>query len=157
MKYICTEDDDSIMFDRYLNYILPLKEGIPEEFRDLATESRFYDPASSESLHDARPSKVNISETVGNQVTNEPSCVSIFMEFRGARRMIFLEYSGVTNYCMKGPDSPTYFDTYHGDLFTHEFRIEKEGEFIHEIAFVTGASMIIAFKSLRHWSEEYPE
>jgi len=49
-----------------------------------------------------------------------------------------------------------YFKAYHGDLYAHEFRIEKENEFIHELAFVTGASIIIHFECMRHWSKAYP-
>lgn len=159
MKYILLPGENMIMFGRYQDYILPLRDQIPESFRDLATESRYYDLNSSETLHDARISKIIVSETAGDQENEVESAVSLRIELCGGYRQIFLEYENVTRYQIIGPNynpgDMIYFDAYHGDLFTHEFRIAKEKEFIHELAFVTDASIVIHFESMRHWSEDY--
>lgn len=157
MKYIKVPGDDAIQFGRYAAYIAGVRDRFPEAIRSLVSESRYYDLSSAESLHDAHLVELTISEMPVDDKGEIPSSVRIQICLNGPRRKMKLEYRGVTRYVVRGENDFGYFDSFHSDLYTHEFRIEEGGAYIHEIAFVTASSIEISFQELAFSQEEYEE
>lgn len=155
MKYIHIPGDDAIEWDRYYAYIEPLKDSFPAHFRDLATNSVYYDLSSAESLHDAKLADLRITELPPDEIAEIPSILHIHIELRGARRRTNLLYKDVRRYGLTGENDFGYFDSFHSDLYTHEFRIETDGYFTHEMEFVTASRFLIEFKDLEVTQQEY--
>ncbi len=155
MKYIHLPNDTGIEFDRYAAYILPIRDSFPLNIRQLVSDPKFYDLSSEETFHDANIEEIRIQEIPPDRNLKISSSVSIHILLNGARRKTRLEYRGVRRYRVKGENDFGYFDSFHSDLYTHEFRIEEDGIFVHEIEFVTASGIEIAFEELDFKQEVY--
>ena len=135
MRYIYTESDDSIEFDRYLEELSSYKHNLPPEVAEFASDEDRFTLSHASSLHDAWLESIVVSES---RATDEkPSQVSVEVILLGQQhdRRIHLKYSDVSRYTHTFAESGfPRFQTKHGDLFTHEVRYE-DGQVIHEILF----------------------
>lgn len=155
MKYIQTPDDGCINFDRYESYIRTIVERFPAHLQSLVSEPRFYDLSSLETFHDAKLRSLVIRELPSNDKEMIPSSVEIAIGFDGAYRKMDLVYSRVRRYSVRGRNDIGYFDSFHSDLITHEFRIENDGSYVHEMAFATNSTIEIEFEDMRYAQKEY--
>lgn len=155
MKYIQVPGEDSILFDRYEEYITPNLDRFPSHLRELVSQPRYFDLNSPETLHDAHLIKLEVKENPASIDGMVPSSVNINILLNGAYRKIKLHYGKVRRYAFRGCNDMGYFDSFHSDLITHEFRIENNGFFIHELSFATDSAFEVEFAELRFEQEEY--
>jgi hypothetical protein len=163
VKYILSSDPDEpgIRYGRYLDYLQTIKNALPENIYAFASDEKYFMLNSPHSLHDAWLNSLEIRETRDKERVLEP-IVGLTVKLLGQThdRVIILEYEDVSEYRLEGrrdvPDGPPdfrYGDTFHGDVFTHEIRLGKEGRIIHEIAFVTESSFLVECRKFSHREE----
>jgi len=147
VKYILSSnpDEPGIQYGRYLEYLETIKSSLPDHIYAFASHEKYFTLNSPHSLHDAWLSSVEVRETRNKERPFEP-VVGVTLKLLGQLhdRTIVLEYKEVCRYELNGkPNRSNWADTFHGDVFTHEVRIEKKGWIIHEIGFVSDSTFLI--------------
>ncbi len=146
MKYILSSNPDEygIKYTRYLEYLETIKSLLPDHINAFASQEKYFTLNSPHSLHDAWLNSVEVREERNQDRPFEP-VVGVTLKLLGQLhdRTIVLEYKDVCRYELNGkPNKYNWADTFHGDVFTHEIRIENEGWIIHEVAFVSSTFLI---------------
>ncbi|HEX4140892.1 MAG TPA: hypothetical protein VHY09_11130 [Candidatus Methylacidiphilales bacterium] len=147
MKYIVSPNpnEPGIWYGRYLEYLKTIKGSLPAHIYEFASDERYFTLNSPHSLHDSWLDSVEVLESRNPNRPFEPRC-AITLKLLGQLhdRRIILEYEGVNFYDLSGRRNPfNWADTLHGDIFTHEVRVEKEGLLTHEIGFVSESTFLI--------------
>jgi hypothetical protein len=147
MKYILSShpDEPGIQYGRYLEYLETIKSSLRDHIYAFASHEKYFTLNSPHSLHDAWLDSVEVRETRNKERPFDP-VVSVTLKLLGQLhdRTIVLEYKDVCRYELNGkPNIYNRADTFHGDIFTHEIRIENEGWIIHEIGFVSDSTFLV--------------
>ena len=147
VKYILSSnpDEPGIQYARYLEYLETIKSSLPDHIYAFASNKEYFTLNSPHSLHDAWLSSMEVRETRNKERPFDP-VVGVTLKLLGQLhdRTIVLEYKEVCRYDLNGkPNKFNSADTFHGDVFTHEIRIEKKGWIIHEIGFVSDSVFLI--------------
>jgi hypothetical protein len=156
MEYIYG-DDRVINFGRYREYLLKIRDRIPDRVFRFASNEDHFNLASRSSLHDAWLEELTICESGVERLDNARS-VSIHARLLGAfhDRRIHLKYLGVLKYSIAGVlANPVLGERrpWHGDLITHEVRAIADGQIVHEILFRAGGGLSIECEDLEHREE----
>jgi len=151
VKYILSQDGEpGIFYGRYKDYLNTIQHLLPEQIYQFASDEKYFTLNSPHSLHDSWLSSIEVRELRNQKKPFEPF-VEITLKLLGQRhdRIIILNYEGVIEYSIKGTRAVKdqsdfrYADTFHGDVFTHEIRLNAAGNLIHEIAYVTESFLLI--------------
>lgn len=154
MKYILGEKRDMIDYQRYHRYLEEMKNLLDETVYEFASNSDHFDLRSPNSLHDAWLEEFRITENRNKNSSDANISGVVTLLGPTHDRRIILEYAGVLAYNF-------YFDSKvltsggglrHGDIYTHELRLE-EGVHVHEIIFARGHSFLIKFGSFAYREE----
>jgi hypothetical protein len=158
MRYIHLKEDDSIMFDRYLEALATYRAQLPEGVAQFAGDEERFMLSHPKSLHDARLERATVKETPGNE--QGPSVVEVELLLAGQEgdRLIRLRYDGVSRYEIRGKQERfCWHDTFHGDIYTHEVRVGDAGSVVHEILFKSDFIIEIECVDFRVEDEIYPQ
>ena len=152
MKHIIS-DDGGIDYDRYTRYLGTVQGHMPEHVFAFASDSRHFDLDSPTSLHDAWLESLSICESATGE-GRSPRTTRIDIVLLGPQhdREILLRYENVARYrlSLENDGDRRFGPPSHGDLYTHEVRIEEDGMLVHELLFVDGGSMSITCRDLGH-------
>lgn len=135
-------------FDEYLEYIERLKNQIPTNVYEFATNINRHNIQSPHSLHDSWITSINIKENRNKERPFNP-VTTIKIELLGQMhdRNIILEYEEVESYTFEGVKNPhNCTDTYHGDIACHEVRLTENNFLVHEILMASKAVIKITCK-----------
>lgn len=147
MDYILNPETDGIDFDRYAIYLESICAQLPLHVYAFASNPNHFNLDSPSSLHDAWLEALTIREVAtGN--CHDQHALEIVLCLLGPRqdRRIHLSYIGVSHYVMQSSGA-------HGDLLSHEIRLSSNGEILHEMQFVNGASILIECSDMRHFED----
>ena len=133
-------------FDEYMEYILSLKEDLPEELFKFSSNIAHYELNHSDSLHDAWVVSLLVKE---NRNASRPFNCNLSLEInllgQHHDRELILKYLNVSKYGFVGQRNELNAnDTFHGDILSHEVGL-KSGRFIHTIAMRSGSIFEVAF------------
>ena len=158
--YILSKDIDSLSyeeskrrFSEYKEYLETIKGKLSFFPINFIFEEWYTDIASHKCIHDSWLDKVLISEDDENKVT-------ITLKLLGAYHdgFITLKYSDVQYYKLNRNESSTIKSS-HGDLRYEEFRLDEDGNQIHEFDWYTldeNAAFLIACRHIEYIWEEIP-
>lgn len=157
MEYIINSATEGIDFSSYLDYLLTIRTRMPEHIYAFASDPRNFDLTASSSLHDAWLESLNVREQASGS-RNEVRRLEVSLCLLGPYhdRLIHLSYSGVERYLFDAPNraGDARFDhTAHGDLYTHEIRLVRDGVFVHEFVFERGGTLLVEFSGFSHREE----
>lgn len=159
MEHIVNSETEGIDWTRYARYVESVRDQLPSHVFAFASDSRYFDLSSPGSLHDAWLESLTVREvTTGErqEIRKMEVAISLLGPFHDRR--IHLHYTGVTSYSFSAPPrygEPRYEHTAHGDLFTHEVRLGRDGLLVHELLFERDATFLIECLDIRH-SEDSP-
>ena len=158
MLFIHPPGSSTIEWPRYRAYLEGVRDRIPAEIYKFASDSRYYDLDSPQSLHDSWFISLFICE---NRAPSEPTSpelrVSLRLLGREGDRTIVLEYSGVSFYRAEGTrNTLNYSDTFHGDVYTHEVRVVESNQIEHEILFRSDSVILIRCATFTHREDLAP-
>ena len=136
MKYILSETGE-IELDSYFDYLESISSYLSYSVKRFALDSDRYKLNNCKSLHDAWIDQITIYEKRQNPV---PKCrVELFLLSQCHTRIIQIVYMGVIAYRLSGHQSfigeNVNKSTFHGDILTHEIRLNKKKKLVHEIIF----------------------
>ncbi|MGH8620042.1 MAG: hypothetical protein ACREUW_20310 [Burkholderiales bacterium] len=154
MRYILDESDGPIDFDRYLNYLQTIRDRLPAAVYRFASDSANFDLSSHCSLHDAWLEHFNITEPAEG-ARNELRRIDIKSSYLGPfhDKRILINYIDVIGYSIQTPSTflgPPSYRTGHGDLITHEIRLDDDNRLEHELCFSRGSVITVCFKGFAH-------
>jgi hypothetical protein len=159
MKYIHT-NPGNIDFDKYLVYLETIRDQLPEHIFAFASSRCYFDLESRSSLHDAWMETLTVRESAsGKHEENRKLEIHLCLLGPYHDRRIHLRYTGVAQYSFITPsqyENPRYQHTAHGDLFTHEITLGREGLVVHELLFERDATLLIECSNLEHTEELIP-
>ncbi len=143
-----------IDFPKYEKYVQSIRAKLPEHIYAFASNPDHFNLESPSSLHDAWLESLVVSEVATGE-RSEMRKVEVKLTLLGPfhDRRIHLHYTGVARYSFEALPGYGQKHTGHGDLFTHEIRLGKDGCFIHELLFECNATFLVEFANMRH-SEE---
>jgi hypothetical protein len=155
MKHIIDLPDGGWDYEPYFEYLKTVRNKLPKTAWDFATDFHNYDLTSHQSLHDAWLNSFFISEVATGERSQIRS-IRIDSCYLGSYHdyKIHLTYFEVSAYKCISPtrDASAASDAMigHGDLMTHEVRLEDDGLLTHELKFSQGAVLLITCKNLEH-------
>lgn len=152
MRYILKEAEHSIDHRGYCGYLATVEKEMDPGIYGFASNSAHFDLSSPGSLHDAWLQDLSVTESRGDDSNGSSVLVRISLLGPHHDRMIDFEYQGVSEYSftkLGTGASSVGLPTGHGDVFTHEIRMEA-GVYEHEILFVKGHRFIVKFRAFIH-------
>ena len=162
MKYIYY-DEDGTHFDSYFKYLETVRDKMPPHVYQFASDYKYYNLDSHSSLHDAWLDYLKIIEPAqGDRKQNRTIEIQARFLAPFHDKRIYLTYKNVIGFELKTPEC---FETYpgssfqreggHGDLYTHEIRIEEDSILVHEIEFFEGSNFVIKCRDIFHSEKDY--
>lgn len=135
-------ENGSIGWDKYFQYIENNKGKFSEKLYDYISNFKHYSLSDRESLHDAWLEGLLIKESDcdGKRLLN---IKVVYLGPYHDRKFEF-SYVGVTEYLISNSGKN---DGQHGDVFVHEFSVEKTG-YCHEVKFSSESVIRIYFKEM---------
>jgi len=151
MEYITTDDTEGIQYGRYLDALASFRHLLPSHVAEFAADESRFTLNDPRSLHDAWLESLTVQESRAS--SESPSCTSIELVLLGQQhdRHIVIQYVDVRQYSLRhAPLSDMKFhDAAHGDIFTHEVRVEDDGYITHEICFVTDSVFLVCCRDFK--------
>jgi hypothetical protein len=147
MQHIVSPTKDGIQFGDYLQALESYRDQLPPEVAAFACDETRFALHHPSSLHDAWVEQISICES--RAMDQKPSAISIVLTLLGPMhdRWIILTYEEVSTYLITGGKNPNSTPhTLHGDIWTHEVRLSKQQEVVHEIAVGDGGSIEVTCK-----------
>lgn len=144
VEHILSNSEEGILWDRYFEAFAKYRDRLPRHIADFGADFERFTLNHPKSLHDSWLESIHVREI--RAVGETPSSADIQLTLLGQQhdRHIVIRYQGVTSYQVHGTQGDFhYFETFHGDVFTHEVRVADNGSIVHEIAFVTGSTILI--------------
>lgn len=152
MKCILAEDH-VIDFERYDEYLTGVEDVMDPRVFEFARNPDHFNLSSPSSLHDAWLEEFRVAESRSDDSDGNRISVTIVLLGAFHDRRIVLEYDGVSGYDFSFSGEVCRGTVQkHGDVYTHEMRIE-EGVHVHEILFADGHRFMIRFKRFSHREE----
>ena len=153
MRYILDELGGPIEYDRYFEYLESIQTQLPANVYRFASDPTNFDLTSHWSLHDAWLEYFKILEPSEGE-RQELRRIDIQSSYLGPYhdKRIRIDYSDVVSYSLQTPKAfrlPPSYRTGHGDVITHEIRLE-DGVMVHELAFSRGSIITVAFSQFSH-------
>lgn len=130
---------------------------MPEHLYAFASDKGHFDLTARSSLHDAWLESLTVREEASgsrNEVRRLEVSICLLGPYHD--RLIHLRYSGVERYLFDAPnrtDVARFDHTAHGDLYTHEIRLVRDGLFVHEFVFERGGTLLVEFSEFSHRQE----
>jgi hypothetical protein len=157
MEYIINNTTEGIDYSRYLKYLLTIRADLPDHIYAFASDAKHFDLSAKSSLHDAWLESLTVREDASGS-RNEIRRLEVKLCLLGPYhdRLIHITYSGVERYLFDSPAKTgvaRYIHTAHGNLLTHEIRLETGGLFVHEILFERGSTLLVEFSGFSHREE----
>ena len=157
MHHILNSQTFGIDFDLYASYVESIRHKIPEHVYAFASDPQHFDLTSHSSLHDSWIDTLTVREVKEN-TNSEARKLEVILRLFGPfhDRYINFRYVGVTEYSFVMPSRighPRYQHISHGDLYTHEVRMDADGLLTHEILFEGDSTLLIVCADFVHWEE----
>lgn len=153
MRYIKFTDQFGWNHDPYWEYLAQIRDQMPDDIFNFASDTENHDLESPNSLHDAWLEWIKIGEE-SHPSNRKLRTIVVDARYLGPRhdRYIHMRYNGVseyrfTNLSGSGDNRGT---APHGDLLVHEVTMVADGLFSHELVFSMGATFLVIFNSLEH-------
>ena len=138
-------------FDEYMEYILSLKDVLPEELHKFSSNTEHYELNHPDSLHDAWVVSLLVKES--RNASRPFNCnLSVEINLLGQHhdRELILKYFNVSKYGFVGQRNELNAnDTFHGDILSHEVGVKPEG-FSHTIAMRSGSVFEVVFSGFSY-------
>jgi hypothetical protein len=137
------------MWERYMAYLVSVREKLAPQVYAFATTAAHYDPQDPRTLHDARLIRAVIRE--GKPPLSDHAravTIDLTLERPYGDGELCLRYVGVHGYSLTRSTRNESVGAPHGDLVRHEIRVSERGYAIHEIVFSSGADWTIEFENL---------
>lgn len=137
MKYILTEERGEILYGKYLEEFSKIRHKFPDEVVQFVEDENRFCLQAGESLHDAWIESLVVRER--RSLGDVASGCEISLELLGQLhdRRIVLCYREVKAYSVEGLGCACW-NSFHGDIYTHEVRLSDDGFVIHEIVGADG-------------------
>ncbi len=155
MKYIINNSMSEINYNSYLEYLVLNKDNFDPDVYNFASNFLYFDLSSPSSLHDSWLESLAVKEIRMKGGADSKIEVEIILLGAFHDRKIHMRYEEVAGYEFIFNDAVSDLSeirSRHGDIFTHEIRLENKG-YEHEIAFSDGAKFSIVFSKFKHWEE----
>ncbi len=156
MTYIFAKDK-TINLDGYFKYLESIRGQLPSHVYDFAAQANHYNLHSHSSLHDAWLESMTISEPArGDRNQNRRVDIELCLLGPFHDRKMHLYYKDVYEYSF---DTATRRDKLpsvsggHGDLLSHEIRLDPPDIIIHELQFSRGGVFLIKCREFSHREE----
>ena len=156
MEYIL-DGTGAIDFVRYGAYLSSIRGQIPEHVYAFASDVTHFNSDSRSSLHDAWLESLTIRENATGE-RRQVRRLEIHLCLLGPchDRRIHLDYSEVIRYSFMFSQRDVEARSLgigHGDLLSHEVRVANDALLVHELAFESGATLLIECADIRHTEE----
>lgn len=155
MKYITNNNTNEINYNAYLEYLVLNRDNFDSDIYKFASNFLYFDLSSPSSLHDSWLESLAVKEIRMKDGADSEIEVEIILLGAFHDRKIHIRYEEVAGYKFIFDDAVSGLPrirSRHGDIFTHEIRLENKG-YEHEIAFSDGAKFLIVFSKFQHWEE----
>ncbi len=154
MRYILDELGGPVEYGRYTAYLATIRHRLPANVYEFASSPANFELGSHSSLHDAWLESFSITEPAGGE-RNELRSIDIRSSYLGPfhDKRILINYIDVVSYSIQTPPGfrlPPSYRTGHGDLITHEIRLQDDDLMIHELLFSRGSVFEICFTRFEH-------
>ncbi len=153
MRYILEKLGEPIEYGRYAEYLDTIRARLPRNVYEFASNASNFDLSSHSSLHDSWLEFFNIVECAEGTKHGVRS-IGIRTCYLGPfhDKRILINYMGVISYSIQTPRAfrfPPSNQTGHGDLITHEIRLDDD-LLVHELIFSRGSTINICFTQFEH-------
>lgn len=147
-KYIYEDENDITCFDKYFEYIESIKQELPTDLYEFASDVDRYNLSNKKSLHDAWLKSLIVNEGNVTPDSND-SVTKIEIELLGHShdRVFKLTYNKVTQYYLNKKEHERI--SKHDDLLAHEIRLNSKGEIEHVIEFDNEISFMVVCSSFK--------
>lgn len=148
---------DADSFPEYLEFLDKNQDRFPENLYNFARNVDRYND-STHSLHDSWITSIKVSEIRDPERFLDPNVV-IELSLLGPMhdRDFFLKYSNVESYQIEGRKNQfNWRDTFHGDILFHEFRLQKDQLFVHEMVLRSDSKILIVFRDFSFLENLHP-
>ncbi len=143
LKHIYVDERRITCFDRYFSYIESVKNELPENLYEFASDISRYEMNGPSTLHDAWVEDVALSTRYANE-SNAIVASDVVVRLRQATEgTIAIAYSGVQGFEFQ--NFPSRWPNHATDLLVHEVAVEPEGLYSHTLVFDKDVIMKVLF------------
>lgn len=148
---------DADSFPEYLVFLDKNQDRFPTNLYNFARNVDRYND-SPHSLHDSWITSINVNEIRDPERFLDPNVV-IELNLLGPMhdRDFLLKYSYVERYQFEGQKNRlNWRDTFHGDILFHEFRLQNDQLFVHEMVLRSDSKILIVFRDFSFSENLHP-